>query len=121
MAKHPKSRLWTNADLREWFDIYNRLYFGGKLECNHITYVDMFWLGKTTRLRRPGRRRSQQDSFTIKISKRFRDSRRLSIGTLVHEMVHLEDRCHYSCGLRGKHFNRRMLELAKAGAFDGIW
>src|SRR5665213_872208 len=116
-----KARRWTNTDLREVFDTYNDAYFDGKLECNHITFADMYPLGKTTRLRAPGKRRSEKDLFSIKINKNLRHSRRLWATTLLHEMVHLEQRNRYSCGLRGRRFNARMVELAVTGAFDGIW
>ena len=42
-------------------------------------------------------------------------------GTLVHEMVHLEQGNKYSCGIMGKRFNGRMRQLALIGCFDGIW
>jgi hypothetical protein len=121
MAKPKKSRLWTNADLREWFDTYNERYFGGKLECPHISFSVLEGLGKTTRIRVPGRRRSKNDQFTIRIHKSQRSSRRQAAMSLLHEMCHLEDRCRHSCGLRGRYFNRRMQQLAAAGAFFGIW
>ena len=62
MPKPKKSRLWTNADLREWFDIYNERYFGGKLES--ITIDQYFWLmdiWEKIRLRE-----NQQCSITLK-------------------------------------------------------
>lgn len=121
MRKPPKSRLWTNADLREWFDTYNERYFGGELECVRITYSKMYPLGRTARIRTPGKRRSQDDRFAIHINRGQRGSRRQSVSSLLHEMVHLEQRCKYSCGLRGYHFNERMKKLAVAGAFNGIW
>ena len=121
----PKTRknnkLWRNEDLREAFDLYNKLYFGGKLEATDIRFTVMEGLGKTVRFRTVGKRRSQYDKFRILISNQLRDSRRLWATTLLHEMVHLEQQCKYSCGIKGSRFNKRMAVLAVQGAFNGIW
>lgn len=86
-----------------------------------LSFTAMNGLGKTSRCRVAGKRRSRNDNFGIRISSKLRWSRRLWMGTLIHELVHLEQQLKYSCGPRGKKFNRRILELAVAGAFDGLW
>jgi hypothetical protein len=110
---------WINADLLREFRRLNVKYFGGCLEVANIAFAPIDGLGHTFRYRTLGKRRSQEDSFGIHISSELRFSRRLWIGTLIHEMVHLEQRCRYSC--QGPRFNKRMKELAAAGAFTGIW
>lgn len=113
--------LWTNMDLQQAFDLFNSRYFSGKLAVVRLEFSDIGdSLGKTSRYRQ-GKRRSLNDGFGIKISKNIRGSRRTWALTLLHEMVHVENRCRYSCGIKGHYFNRRMKELAKYVAFNGLW
>lgn len=121
IVKKTKSRLWKNADLLEAFAIFNRGYFGDQLAVAHLAFSPIDGLGKTVRCRTLGKRRSKDDPFAISISSKLRQSRRLWAGTLLHEMVHLEQRNKYSCAINGHHFNRRMKKLAADGAFDGLW
>jgi hypothetical protein len=122
----PKSKktkcLFNNHDLMEEFLRLDKLYFDGKLPMPlRITFAPIDGLGHTFRYRTPGKRRSKEDRFGIHISSKLRWSKRLYISTLLHEMVHLEERNEYSCGPRGKRFNGRMRQLSFQGAFDGIW
>jgi hypothetical protein len=120
-AKNPK-KLFTNNDLLEEFLRLDKLYFGGKLPMPlRISFALIDGLGHTFRYRTVGKRRSKDDRFGIHISNKLRFSRRLWYASLIHEMVYLEQRCMYSCGLRGKRFNGRMRQLSFQGAFDGIW
>jgi len=113
---------WTNADLRKEFDRIKKLYFDDTMpNPRTIRFDPIDGLGYTFRYRTPGKRRSKDDDFGIQISIKLRYSRRLWLGTLVHEMVHLEGGNKYSCGIRGKRFNGRMRQLALTGCFDGIW
>ena len=115
-------RLFNNHDLMEEFLRLDKLYFGGKLPIPlRIAFAPIDGLGHTFRYRTVGKRRSKEDRFGIHISIKLRFSRRLWEQTLIHELVHLEQRLKYSCGLRGKRFNKRMRELTIAGAFDGLW
>jgi len=116
-----KSELWNNADLREVFSIYNERYLGGKLALYNLSFSPIDELGHAFRYRTVGKRRDESDAWEIHISSRLRYSRRLWATTLLHEMVHLKMRNRHSCGLRGRRFNKRMRELAMAGAFDGLW
>ena len=114
---------WNNAALWETFDLFNARYWDGRLERPAILSFRAMNgnLGHTYRLRTPGQRRSQQDKFGIAIGSQLRYSKRLWATTLLHEMVHLEQRNKYSCAINGHHFNRRMKQLALAGAFNGLW
>lgn len=112
---------WTNADLRKTFDIFNHNYFGSKLEVANLRFAPLGGkLGRTFRNRQAARR-SINDTFSIHIGSQLRCCPRVAAGTLIHEMVHVEQRNRYSCGMTGKHFNVRMIELAKAGALAGLW
>lgn len=119
--KTPQIRRWNNADLMEFFDLYNARYFGGELErpCDLI-FRKMPLLGRTVRVR-AHKRRSKDDKFAIRISTSIRFSRRLWASTLLHEMVHYKQKNKYACGVYGKMHNREMLRLAVEGAFDELW
>lgn len=116
-----KQKRWTNADLREFFFSYNDRYFGGKLDLCTLSFIRMENLGHTSRYRTVGKKRSDSEPFGIHISEKLRFSRRLWATTMIHEMIHLEQRNKYNCGQRGRYFNKRMAQLAVAGAFNGIW
>jgi hypothetical protein len=112
----------TDADLLEMFLEFNSRYFGGRLKVPlKLVFESINGLGQTYRFRVHGKRRSRNDLFGIRISTRLRWSRRMWMGTLLHEMVHLEQGLRYNCGWRGRRFNQRMRELALMGAFDGLW
>ena len=118
-SKKPVKK-WTNADLMREFLRLDKKFFGGKLPLPlSLRFCQMEGLGHTFRYRTVGKRRSKDDSFGIQISPKIRFSRKLWYSTLVHEMVHLEQRLKYSC--YGKRFDDRMKELAAAGIFKGIW
>jgi len=120
--KPKEVKTWNNADLMEAFLELNRRYFNGKLPIPlDLSFSDIDGLGHTFRFRTVGKRRIKDDRFGTHISRKLRYYRRLWMCTLVHELVHLEQRCQYSCGPRGKRFNGRMRQLALIGSFDGIW
>ena len=128
MRKKATTKPWTDADLREFFDLANSRYFGGRLKALRIRFASLDGLGNTHRAAyrvlygpRSQYRPVDRIEYHITISHRLRYSRRLWATTLLHEMVHLEGENRNSCGLRGHRFNRRMKELAVAGAFNGLW
>ena len=109
---------WTNADLREMFDLFNSRYFSNKLKIDSIRFEDIDGLGRSRTLYdRSGR----LSGYSTTISRKLRWSRRMWASTLLHEMVHVEDKLVHSCGINGHIFNRRMKELANRGAFNGLW
>ena len=118
-----KKSSWKNEDLLEAFDLFNSRYFrGGLTRPVILAFRPLDGLGHTFRLRSIYKaHRSKGDSFGITISRELRYSRRLWATTLLHEMVHLEQGNLFSCSLRGRHFNRRMKQLASDGAFNGLW
>jgi predicted metal-dependent hydrolase len=54
----------------------------------------------------------------IRISERLRTLQATTIMVVMHEMLHVEKASHEGHGWR---FDKRMLRLAKAGAFNGLW
>jgi hypothetical protein len=54
----------------------------------------------------------------VTISEELRTIQNTTIMTLLHEMLHVEQPRPQGHGWR---FDRRMLKLAKAGAFNGLW
>ena len=127
--KSKPKRLWTNSDLREWFDLANARYFNNRLELRYLEFgtfpSHIRALGQTHRITYRtlwGPRVSKPHvHWRITICRSLRRSRSLSIMTLLHEMVHLEQKNRYSCGAYGIRFNRRMKELAAQEAFNGFW
>lgn len=110
---------WTDEDLCETFLLFKSRYFQPTLdEPITIAFKKMDALGRTFTYRELG---GPIERFGIHISNHIRFSRRLWATTLLHEMVHLEQRNKYSCGVNGHRFNRRMKELARKGAFNGLW
>jgi hypothetical protein len=129
MTKKRTKRLWTDADLREWFDLANARYFHNRLEVRYLSYgalpPKMHAIGNTHRITyRTLYGPPNPDPpvhWSITICRTLRNSRSLSVMTLLHEMVHLEQENQFACGAYGWKFNRRMKELAAAGAFNGFW
>lgn len=119
MKTRHKSHL-SNADLHYYFDLFNARYFGGRLKVSRVEFKTMDSLGHTSRVR-VHHRHSKDDKWWITIKRAHSDSRRISLGSLLHEMVHVEQCCKFSCGVRGRRFNRRMKELATLGALNGLW
>jgi SprT-like family len=116
--------VWGNAHLRECFDLYNARYFDGRLKVERLEFARRSamgdFIGRTMRMRR-AKRRSKNDAWAILINRDYRRSRRIWAFTLLHEMVHVEQCCAFTCRERGVRFNTRMKELAMLGAFDGLW
>lgn len=135
--------LMTNACLQNHFDYLNKTYFDRGLDRHiRVSFKRIKPLGLTTRVwfQRPTTAKERRENNLNKkslccyyipriyIARDLRKSHRLAIQTLFHEMVHAEmfenriahrkDAC--SSG-RWNAFNRRMLKLAKQGAFNGWW
>jgi hypothetical protein len=54
----------------------------------------------------------------ILVTDKLRRFQAITMQVVLHEMLHVENP---SCMGHGWQFDRRMLRLAKAGAFDGLW
>jgi hypothetical protein len=112
---------WTDEDLLQEFNRLNKKYFEGSLSVVYVRFERIArkgCIGHTKAFRQTGARAN--DKYAIKISPEIQHMRSFWMGTLIHEMVHVEQRNRYSCGL-GRKFNARMKQLAAAGAMDGFW
>jgi len=133
-VKNKPIKLLTNLSLRRFCSTVNKRYFGGRLPIASIKFsvaMDNSCHGKThtciydvTQL---DGRITEKEFQHIEINSRLRRYRDLCMMTVYHEMVHAELD---SLGFRGKDlkcrkssvlFNDRMTELARAGAFNGLW
>lgn len=107
-------RLYPN----QVYDVANQRYWGGKLPKVNVRFVDLgeAVMGRTLA---PRKNTGNPKHIVIQLSKRFRTQSVIWIGTLIHEMVHVE-----LWGRRVKDhgyvFQRRMKELVNAGAYKDL-
>jgi hypothetical protein len=104
----------TNADLRHYYRVANKKYFGDKLPKGlpmRFAKLKPGGLGVTHIL-------GNRVAYGIEISVELRTNQSFTIMTVLHEMLHVEKPSYKGHGHR---FDKRMLRLAKAGAFDGLW
>lgn len=115
-------KLATNKDLQRWFNSFNKRFFENRIDsrvqvrfamneedrddigddCDGVYVID---------------------EKVILIDKNLRVYRRLTQIILLHEMIHAEFPQHISQPYTEDHgmiFQHRMVELFKAGAFDGL-
>jgi len=99
-----------NADLEIAYRFYNKRYFGNRLPKDMVVrFEDIIELGKTyCFFERP---------LYILINRKIAWHGMLVEMTLLHEMVHVEN----TKAGHGPWFHKRMLRLAKAGAFRNSW
>lgn len=135
----------TNIWLKNMFHQGNREFFDGKL--NEDTVVKFASLppglmgiskSRVKTITRPTTAKERREnnlskrSFVVTaipgvfISDKFRNCARITMSTLIHEMVHQSllrkrDRKGGCNSSRWTPFNRRMLKLAKDGGFNGWW
>jgi hypothetical protein len=102
--------MMTNEDIQNRYHFFNRKYFGNRLPKDMVVrFSDVDGLGVLhTQWDRP---------LYIYISKKMRYSWSNSCMTLLHEMVHVE----FPKLEHGPTFHRRMLKLARQGAFRPYW
>lgn len=125
----------TNKDLAHWYKLANRRYFGSKLPQTDIVikfsdlpgklgmaYRESYTRKATVKERRDNKLNKSAVCVTkryhVRINKKYQDSVVIAVQTLLHEMIHVEN---WKWHGHGKKFDRRMLKLAKAGAFNGLW
>ena len=103
----------TDWNLREMYRYFNRKYFSNRLPKDMpVSFRKINTLGNT--IIHPQTFRP----LYIQITDRIRFSSRLSMATVLHEMLHVahpEKRGH-----RGW-FDKEMLKLVKRGAMNGLW
>ena len=101
----------TNADLRRYYRVANRKYFGNKLPIINLYFTKLRSSVGVTRV-------LGNVPVYIDINESLRTYQAVTIQTVLHEMVHVERPQWKGHDWR---FDRRMLRLAKLGAFDGLW
>lgn len=109
-----KHRTWgTDWNLREFYRIFNKKYFSNRLPKDMpVGFRKIDTLGNTVIHKQTFR------PLYIQVNDRLKFSSRLSMGTVLHEMLHVaypERRGHR------KWFDREMLKLVKRGAMNGLW
>jgi hypothetical protein len=112
------------STLQWYFEIANRRHFR-----NRLTNVTVKW-DRGLPERTLGTTRSQLGpvpkgtrTFKILINHKLKGSTTVTLLTLLHEMVHVEqwDKIKKTESHHGHKFNRRMKDLAVRGAFRDLW
>ena len=96
------------SKLEKAFSQYNKKYFQGKLlnpPKSKVCWAELGPLGV-------------QEGNVIYMNKKYRTTDSIWRPTLLHEMVHMYMPKNVWHGPR---FQKEMLRLAKAGAFNGLW
>ena len=102
----------TNYDLQRYYRAANRLYFGNRLPKDMpMRFANIRELGKTWVCK-------HNAVLGIEISSRLRCISAVTVMVVLHEMLHVEKTRYKGHGWR---FDKRMLRLAKMGAFNGLW
>jgi hypothetical protein len=101
----------TNADLRRYYRVANKLYFQNKLPKINLYFKPMWRTSGRTALLNCA-------PAWIEINENLRPFAAITVMTVLHEMLHVEVPKAEGHGWR---FDKRMLRLAKAGAFSGLW
>ena len=101
----------TNADLKRYYRMANRLYFGNALPELPMRFARMY--------KRTGITWTEGgEAVSIEVNEVLRGYQAITIMVVLHEMLHVEKPQHKGHGWQ---FDKRMLRLAKMGAFGGLW
>ena len=102
----------TNADLRRYYSEANAKYFHNRLPKD----IPM----RFAKMRDVGTTWIDDDNVPVEIwvTEKLRTFQAITIMVVLHEMQHVQEPSHIGHGWR---FDKRMLKLAKAGAFAGLW
>ena len=102
----------SDRQLKRWWGTYNRLYFD-----NSLPDTIVFWEAVSSAY---ATHQVVEGQHVIRINSGVGRVAKRGIGScvLLHEQVHQRL---YPYQRHGKRFNRKMLRLAEAGAFDEIW
>lgn len=101
-------------DPQRLYDDYNRLYFGSKLPP-----VPVKWSRKHTESCRG--KCVYQPQMVIYLNPSLKKWERTWAMTLLHEMVHVEQRHDVRAKDHGRKFQNRMKQLVRQGAFQDLW
>jgi hypothetical protein len=102
----------TNGDLRRYYAEANAAYFHNALPKD----IPM----RFHKMRDVGTTRIDDNGVPVEIwiTEKLRTFQAMTIEVVLHEMLHVEKPL---CKGHGWRFDRRMLRLAKQGAFSGLW
>jgi hypothetical protein len=96
----------VHSGIQYCYDYFNSYYFNGKLRDMRVVWAELEDLyGLTT-------------ADYIFIASSLKTQTVMALQTLLHEMVHVKVPSDVE---HGKKFNKEMLRLARAGAFDHLW
>ena len=102
------------------YDVINQRYFGNQLPKVPVRFVNDMAEGVMGYYMYPGSKAERGNNpGEIRLSSAFRKWSVIWIGTLIHEMVHVELRDR-RIRHHGYVFQRRMKELVNAGAFKDL-
>ena len=102
----------TNAHLRSYYHWANAEYFHNRLPKD----IPM----RFAKMRNVGTTWVDDNGVVVEIwvTEKLRTSQAITMQVVLHEMLHVEKPLFMGHGWR---FDKRMLKLAKAGAFAGLW
>lgn len=99
------------------FNVVNKTWFNNKLKD-----VDIRWYSFPKRRRILGSTTKRNGRFLILVSDTLKRYETISVTTVIHECVHVEQWGKVSpAKMHGKQFEARMRGLARKGAFTGLW
>ena len=104
--------------------VANKKYFGNRLKNVKIKWSsDLPKRSMAVTRSQHGKVPKGTRKFYIEIDKGLRKYRAVSILTVIHELVHVEqwDQVPQHHSHHGRKFQNRMKDLASKGAFNGLW
>ncbi len=114
----------TNEGLRQFYDVYNRRYFGNRLPRNAVIRFECMKKHDSSEEESASmewRGRGGDRTLEILVDERLRGFDCIVSGEIVHEMAHADVGIEHPRDQHGPRYQKRMLELAKAGAMKWIW
>jgi len=109
--------LSTNKEIRAYYRSNNILYFESRLPENVIVRFGVIGKGKKDAAVVDSWGDGPDKIVEITVDRRLRGMGCVVAWHIIHEQVHLEN----PRLLHGPGFDKRMLGLAQAGIFNGIW
>lgn len=101
------------------YDSINRWWFEGKLPRVKICWPKYMLTAKPAMIAQTVG--SKKQAAEIHMNPKYRDASGVWLRTLIHEAVHVEQWTSRAKDCHGPKFEKRMRQLAEAGAFYGLW
>ena len=114
-------RKWTPKEL---YGFWNARYFGGRLPNIRVGFSKVLCQGKD--FHRLGAtefwfKGDRKYPVRILLNDRYKNEFGVWAATLLHEMVHVQQWRTPTDQMHGRKFQKRMKQLAAAGAFNRLW